>query len=986
MIRWVKEKRPNLVVLAPAPAAPVEAAPAPVASAPAAQASGDDEIRQTVIDIVAKQTGYPPDMLDVELDLEADLGVDTVKQAETFAAVREAYQIPREANLKLKDFPTLAHVIRWVKEKRPDLGGSGAAQHGAQPGHEEQAKPEPRPELKLMQGDPDAAARVLRRIPTAVLRPSLDACKPTGIELASNARVAVVTDEGGCGKALCSKLLALGVNVLELSSAESEARVLEQLNQWSAQGKVSGLYWLPALDPEGDWAQFTLEQWRTGLARRVKLLHRVSQALYSHLVSGAFAVSATRLGGRHGYTPEGAINPMGGAVCGFTKSLKRERPEALVKVVDVEASASAETVAEMLIAETLRDPGAVEIGYANGQRWTVAAIERTLTAHEPALTLDQNSVVLVTGAAGSIVSAITADLAKQGGTFYLLDLAPEPAADDPDILRFGSDRDGLKRNLMERGKAKGEKVTPVMIEKQLAQLERAWSTVAARAAISEAGGTSFYRRLDLRDGAQVSSVIDEIRARHGKVDLLLHAAGLEISRFLPDKKAEEFDLVFDVKSDGWFHLWHGLRDMPLGATIGFGSIAGRFGNGGQTDYSAANDLLAKAASYARNARPDTQCVVIDWTAWGGIGMASRGSIPKMMEVAGIDMLPGQAGIPIIGRELRAGFRGEVVIAGKLGILTKEWDETGGLDTAALMSRPGGPISTRIAAMTLGQGLCVETELHPEKQAFLFDHRIDGTAVLPGVMGLEAFVEAVHLMLPDWHIQSVENVSFLAPFKFYRGEPRHLRVIAQTQSEGQSLAAHCQLIGSRTLAGQSEPQMTTHFTATVRLSRESTPVPQAGQAPDSPRAGSVDREAIYRVYFHGPAYQVLHDAWREDSAVIGRLESPLPPSHTPSSPPTLFSPRLIELFFQTAGIWEIGTTGRLALPAQIKYVRVFGSGEDAPTSCFARIHPQSDGSFSGIVIGADGQILAEIEGYRTVELGPVDEEYRRPLAQAMAEKA
>ena len=60
-------------------------------------------------------------MLDLELDLEADLGVDTVKQAEMFAAIREIYNIPRDENRKLRDYPTLAHVIRFVYERRPDL-------------------------------------------------------------------------------------------------------------------------------------------------------------------------------------------------------------------------------------------------------------------------------------------------------------------------------------------------------------------------------------------------------------------------------------------------------------------------------------------------------------------------------------------------------------------------------------------------------------------------------------------------------------------------------------------------------------------------------------------------------------------------------------------------------------------------------------------------------------------------------------------------
>ena len=71
--------------------------------------------------IIAEKTGYPTDMLDLDLDLEADLGIDTVKQAEMFAAIRAAYDIPREDNLKLRDFPTLAHVMKFVYDRRPDL-------------------------------------------------------------------------------------------------------------------------------------------------------------------------------------------------------------------------------------------------------------------------------------------------------------------------------------------------------------------------------------------------------------------------------------------------------------------------------------------------------------------------------------------------------------------------------------------------------------------------------------------------------------------------------------------------------------------------------------------------------------------------------------------------------------------------------------------------------------------------------------------------
>ena len=73
---------------------------------------------------MVEKTGYPKDMLDLDLDLEADLGVDTVKQAEMFAAIREIYNIPRDENRKLRDYPTLAHVIRSCTRSGPTWRGT----------------------------------------------------------------------------------------------------------------------------------------------------------------------------------------------------------------------------------------------------------------------------------------------------------------------------------------------------------------------------------------------------------------------------------------------------------------------------------------------------------------------------------------------------------------------------------------------------------------------------------------------------------------------------------------------------------------------------------------------------------------------------------------------------------------------------------------------------------------------------------------------
>ncbi len=116
VIAFVHQMRPDLAATPPTPsvsAASVEADTPPLA--------GSDPVREQVLALVTEKTGYPPDMLDVELDLEADLGIDTVKQAELFASVREKWGIPRDENRKLRDYPTLRHVIDFVHQMRPDL-------------------------------------------------------------------------------------------------------------------------------------------------------------------------------------------------------------------------------------------------------------------------------------------------------------------------------------------------------------------------------------------------------------------------------------------------------------------------------------------------------------------------------------------------------------------------------------------------------------------------------------------------------------------------------------------------------------------------------------------------------------------------------------------------------------------------------------------------------------------------------------------------
>jgi acyl transferase domain-containing protein/acyl carrier protein len=999
VIRFVYEKRPDLVgeITAASPAAAETTAEVTAVSPPlrtetsvATQPSAED-IKQKVLQIVAEKTGYPPEMLDPDLDLEADLGIDTVKQAEMFAAVRAEYNIPRDETLKLRDFPTLAHVIQFAQDRRPGITKSAAA--AATTGTQAKlaaptssaastAPKTPRPALASF----EAANRIPRRVPVPVLRPPLALCKPTGVELSAHSHVLIVADKEAVAQSLSGRLQKRGVEVLLLAPADLGAEA-NRLDDLVAKGPIHGVYWLPALDNEGPLDDLDLTAWREALRVRVKLLYSTMRKLYGQVAgTGTFLVSATRLGGQHGYDEAGAVAPMGGAVAGFTKAYKRERADALVKAVDFEADRDASEVAELLIEETLRDPGAVEIGYKTRLRWAVGLRERSAEDGQPGLVLGEDSVFVITGAAGSIVSAITADLAAaSGGTFYLLDVVPEPEPNNPDLTRFVSDKDGLKRDLFARIQARGERATPALVEKELAALERAQAALSAINAVRSAGGVAQYFSVNLTDSDGIARVIEQVRKNSGRIDVLLHAAGLERSHFLPDKEGREFDVVFDVKADGWFNLLHAIGDMPLTATVAFSSVAGRFGNAGQTDYSAANDLLCKYTSSFRTTRPGTRGIVIDWTAWGGIGMATRGSIPKMMELAGIDMLPPEAGIPLVRRELTVGnTRAELVIGTRLGVLLNEWDSTGGLDTAALAASTRelsarGPMVGTITGMGLYRGLTMETTLDPAAQPFLHDHRIDGTPVLPGVMGIEAFAEAALCVHPGWHIEAIEEVNFLAPFKFYKDEPRTVTIEAVLHPEKDKLVAECRLIGRRTLPSQSRPQETTHFTARVRVSKQASPA-VTGAAPRLSADIIVEAAHIYRIYFHGPAYQVLERAWWDGKRMIGEMSKTLPCNHEPSDLPTLMAPRLIELCFQTAGLWELGAQSRMALPQHVHTVSWLRSPQLADGRLYALVTPHPEqGIFDAEVVDAKGNRYVSVSGYRTV---PVPESLDREALNAL----
>jgi hypothetical protein len=529
--------------------------------------------------------------------------------------------------------------------------------------------------------------------------------------------------------------------------------------------------------------------------------------------------------------------------------------------------------------------------------------------------------------------------------------------------------------LIAEARARGEKPKPAEIQQAMAQVERREAALQAIEAVQKAGGTAVYRSVNLLDDAGLAQVVAEVREKHGRVDVLVHAGGIEISKGLADKPVEQFALVFDIKADGMFSLLHAIGDMPLGATVVFSSVAGRFGNSGQTDYSAANDLLCKITSYLRHNRPATQAIAVDWTAWGGIGMATRGSIPTIMKAAGIDMLPPEIGIPVVRQELTSGYRGEIVMAGSLGMMGAPFDETGGLAVELVNDwlrshKPPFVLVGEVSAAHLNGGWQISTTLDPRQQPFLYDHAMEGTPLLPGVMGTEAFAQLARVALPAGYVvQGVANEQFHNPFKFYRMEPQtlHLDLALVVQADG-SLRGLGTLRSVRVLTQPGlPPQEKIHFTAEVLIGQEVLASPIVPFTP--PTSLPLGAEQIYKVYFHGPAYQVLTGVLVEGNTAVGQYAPDLPANTNPATAADLLSPRLIELCFQTAGIWQMENDKLLALPAGLGAVISYAQPENG-TPLYALVTAKRTGddlAFDAYVVDETGKVYVALQDYRTIAL-------------------
>ena len=240
----------------------------------------------------------------------------------------------------------------------------------------------------------------------------------------------------------------------------------------------------------------------------------------------------------------------------------------------------------------------------------------------------------------------------------LVGRTPAPAGPEDPATAAAADMTALRGVLARQGAG-----TPAEID---AAARRILAEREIRTTLEELRGVAAsvrYHAADIRDASAVRALVEDVYARHGRLDGIVHGAGVLEDRLLADKSPESFERVYGTKVDGLRALLDAIEPgdaarPPVGFVVAFGSVSGAFGNRGQTDYAAANDALDTLCR-AGNARLPGRVVAVDWGPWAGGGMVS----PKLgREYArrGITLIDAEAGIACLLRELSHGEDAQVI--------------------------------------------------------------------------------------------------------------------------------------------------------------------------------------------------------------------------------------------------------------------------------------------------------------------------------------
>jgi acyl transferase domain-containing protein/NAD(P)H-dependent flavin oxidoreductase YrpB (nitropropane dioxygenase family)/NAD(P)-dependent dehydrogenase (short-subunit alcohol dehydrogenase family) len=928
----------------PAPQMATAAVPAREPLAPAAEASpGAAEldragIARLLLELVSDRTGYPTDMLGLDKDIEADLGIDSIKRVEVLGNLRKnlpdglapVLQSQMETLSRLK---TLDRIIDRVVELAGEAGCLGKSPAAA--------------------GRTDSLPRYQMR---AVLAPR--AIQPTPVQ-----GLCLITEDAlGLAGRVADLLEARGVSVVRLP--EATLGDLPALTTAVAvarqQGPVGAIVHLA---PIGLSRPHSLADWRHQTRISTLALFHLLQLCADDLLvtPGARLLAVSGLGGLYGRRPSDPPSTAGGGHTGLLKTLAQEWPGVCCRAVDCDPATQPEVLSGQLVAELESPEGPVEVGLMGPDRFAFQTIPSPLSVSrlsmEPEAPVPSADwVVLATGGHRGITAEALKAILIPGMTLVILGRSPEPPPESPDTQGV-SDRSDLRRRLVESARSLGESPSPAAIERLLDDVYAA-RDIRSNLAFFRKTCTVDYRVVDVTDGEAFSTVIHDIYGHHGRLDAVIHGAGAIADKLLVDKSPEFFVRVLETKTISAYVLPSSLRFDSLRLLVFFSSVAGRYGSRGQSDYAAANEIMNRTAWQLHWRYPRTRIMAINWGPWDSTGMASE-EVKRQFRERGIIPIPMPEGLDFFRREILSGSLEAVeVIAGQ-----GPWCEidplTPAVDASAAEIAPTkGPLLQQEPQLQPDSRIGADWFLDPD-QPYLRHHRMDARPVLAVAFAAEALAEFVQRAWPEYVLSGIHDLQVLRGITVPEAG-LSVRVLARASSHADPLDLDVMVE-----IVDSERQLP-FYRSVVKLSQRMPEAPADHWAPLS--GDSMEPSRAYNDFlFHGPGLQlaVTIDAITPegiDAQCLRTQPHQLIRGVAPGSR-WILDPGALDVVPQLAIVWARVQHDTTPLPSRIRQLTQYRAPSGGPLSIQLRVD-HFDGNtmtYRARLIDAAG-VMLELSGF------------------------
>ncbi len=934
MERFTQARTLNAVLAALGAVMPTAATPAATAAAVTATASAPTtpDYPALLLRIVAERTGYPEDMLGLDADLEADLGVDSIKRVEIIGALQQALppaigQALQAGMEQLTQARSLNAVLQALAVLAPQAVPAATANPSASAASAASAPLSPE------------VPRADATIPRYVVRPIPAPLPPHRTKLSG--ATLVLGGPETITEALVARLRAEGLNPTALKQLDADA-LRKALDAATAAGTpvkavlhLSGL--TPAQDPDGVGAHL------------LPLLH-LAQLMGKHF-DGIRLIAASRLGGSFGRDSEGDGDLLAGGLNGMLNCLRFEYPEARLRAVDFDGQTDTEIVAA-LCDELLCDDPAPEVGYIGNDRTGSRVLAQSVGSGaglEPAA----DWVVLATGGARGITAELLEAMAVPGMRLVLVGRTAEPTA-EAEAIRTLRDAASLRGHFVSEARKAGETPRPAEIDRRIQAVLAAREIRDNLERLRHTGAQVDYRACDVRDAHAFAGLLDQLYQQHGRIDAVIHGAGVIEDKLVVDKTEDSFRRVIGTKLDGARVLADHLRPDSLKLLCFFTSVAGRFGNRGQSDYAAANETLNRLAWALHRRWPDTRVMAINWGPWDA-GMASE-AVREGFRTQGIEPIPVPAGRRFWMDEIRHGARSDVELVAGRG----RWGD----DDAQPVNPPAAAANDLVLiahAPRMGPGgaMTLDHVFSAGRDPYLLDHRIDGKLVLPAAGAAEWMAQFAAAAWPGWQVSEIRDLRQFNGITLDRDGERliQLRARASSHSDAGTQSITVEMVDP----AQKRPC----YRATICLVEQLPAAPVLDLAALAEAQAVSASDAYHRYLFHGPRFQLIDridgvaragiDAKVRGADVNAWVERP---------GQWLFDPGLLDLAPQLAIVWSRVQHDMTALPSAFGRVQRFaGAHRDQPLRLALRMLPEEQANairYDAWFVDAQGRVALAME--------------------------